>query len=138
MVRPRKGGRRMRRRRSITGATRSLIRQLPSFVLLVFRLLRDPRVATGEKLLFGAVVAYILTPVDLLPDILAPLGLVDDLYLLGLALSRLLGRAGSDVLIEHWDGDARDLGFLIEGVEHVGSVLPGRVRHTIRRLVRKG
>lgn len=101
----------------------------------MFRLLRDPRVAAADKVLFGAVIAYVLTPLDLLPDFLAPLGLVDDLYLVGLALSRLLGRAGSDLLVEHWDGDARELGFLIEGVEQIGGVLPGRVRGTLRRIV---
>lgn len=130
-------GRRSGGRRPIAKATRSLILQLPNLLLLVFRLLRDPRVAIADKLLFGAVVAYVLTPFDMLPDFLAPLGLVDDLYLLGLALSRLLGRAGPDLLIQHWDGDAGDLGFLIEGVEQIGGVLPGRVRRTVRRIVSK-
>lgn len=134
MVR-RKGSRRKGGRRAITRVTRSLILQLPNLLLLVFRLLRDPRVAIADKLLFGAVVAYVLTPFDLLPDFLAPLGFVDDLYLLGLALNRLLGRAGPDLLVQHWDGDAGDLGFLIEGVEQIGGVLPGRVRRTLGRIV---
>lgn len=117
--------------------TRLLLLQLPSLVVLIFRLIRDPRVALVDKMLFGAVVAYVLAPVDLVPDILLPLGLIDDLYLVGLALTRLLGRAGPDLLLEHWDGDPHALGHLIEGVDQIGSVLPARVRRSLQRVVRR-
>lgn len=93
--------------------------------------------AALDKILLGLVVAYTLTPADLIPDILAPLGLVDDLYLLGLALARLFGRAGPDLLLEHWDGDPRELGFLVEGVDQIGDLLPSPVRRVLRRAVRK-
>lgn len=126
-----------RRRPSGRGAAvrreaRRLLRELPSFLKLLFRLLRDVRVPTADKLLFGGVLAYILMPADLLPDFLGLFGMVDDLYLLGLALGRLLGRAGSDTLLEHWDGDPRALGYLIEGVEQLGEMLPAPIRNVLR------
>ena len=71
------------RRRKRTSAARKLLRELPNFFKLVFRLLRDPRVPAVNKALFGAVAVYMLTPVDLIPDFLGVLGWVDDLYLLG-------------------------------------------------------
>lgn len=124
-------GRSKRRRKSAV----KLLRELPNLVKLLVRLLRDARVSKLDRLLFGAVIAYVLMPADLLPDFLGFLGLTDDLYLIGLALNRLFARAGADVLLEHWDGNPRALGYLLEGVEEVGALLPARIRSALRGLV---
>lgn len=127
-----------RRARAATRrSARSLIRELPNLLRLVVRLLRDRRVPIADKVLFGLVVVYTITPLDLVPDLLAPLGLVDDLYLLGLALAHLLARAGPEILLEHWDGSPARLGYLIEGVEDIGGLLPRPVRQALRRTARK-
>lgn len=126
-----RAGRSKRRRTTAV----KLLRELPNLVKLLVRLLRDMRVSKLDRLLFGAVVFYVLLPADLLPDFLGFLGLTDDLYLIGLALNRLFARAGADILLEHWDGNPRALGYLIEGVEEVGALLPSRIRSALRGLV---
>jgi uncharacterized membrane protein YkvA (DUF1232 family) len=131
-LRPRRDRRRRARKTAL-----SLIAQLPHLLRLLARLMRDPRIALGDKVLFAGVAAYLLMPADLIPDLLAPLGLIDDVYLVGLALARLFGRAGPDVLLEHWDGDPRALGYLVEGVHQIGGLLPGPVRSTLRKVVRR-
>lgn len=131
----------LRRRRFRLGASaarrlaRSMITQLPTIVTLVWRLLRDARVSKLDRALFVGVLAYIFAPIDLLPDFVVVLGLVDDLYLVGLALSRLLGRAGPDVLLEHWRGDPRELGYFVGSVEELGGLLPEPVKRALRRTV---
>lgn len=122
---------RRRKRPGARQAARRLIRELPSLFKLVFRLLRDPKVAGLDKLLFGAVGVYMMTPVDLIPDFLGVLGWVDDLYLLGLALGRLMASSGPDTLLRHWDGDPRALGYLVDGVDELGSMLPDRIRKAL-------
>jgi uncharacterized membrane protein YkvA (DUF1232 family) len=112
-----------------------LLRELPNLVKLLVRLLRDVRVSKLDRVLFGAVIAYVLMPADLLPDFLGILGLTDDLYLIGLSLNRLFARAGADILLEHWDGNPRALGYLLEGIEDVGGLLPARIRNALRGLV---
>lgn len=47
---------------------------------------RDPRVPTLAKVVIGVVVAYALSPIDLVPDFIPVLGLVDDLLLLPLGV----------------------------------------------------
>lgn len=128
---------RSRHRRGARRAARSLIRELPNLFRLVFRLLRDPRVARVDKVLFGAVALYMLTPIDLIPDFLGVIGWVDDLYLLGLALGRLMGSAGPDALLRHWDGNPAALGYLVEGVEEIGGLLPANVRRGLRRVTKR-
>jgi uncharacterized membrane protein YkvA (DUF1232 family) len=128
--------RRKRRPQSARGVARAMIRNLPNFLLLL-RLLRDSRVSKLDKAFFGFVVFYTLAPADLIPDVFGLFGLFDDVYLIGLALTRLLGRAGPDILLDHWDGDPRDLGYLLERSGDVGGLLPRRIGRTLRKVVRR-
>jgi uncharacterized membrane protein YkvA (DUF1232 family) len=114
-----------------------MIMNLPHLMRLLVRLFRDARVPPLDKALFGFVLLYVITPADLVPDFLWMLGLVDDVFLVGLALSRLLVRAGPDLLLEHWDGDPRQLGFLVEQVDAVGALLPRSIRRALVRTVKR-
>ncbi len=98
--------------------------------------MRDARVSTLDKAIFGFVLFYVLTPADLIPDFLGFLGWFDDVYLVGMALTRLLGGIGPDLLLEHWDGDPRELGYLLERVSDVGRLLPNPIRRTLDRWTR--
>jgi uncharacterized membrane protein YkvA (DUF1232 family) len=129
--------RRKRRPQSARGVARAMIRNLPNFLLLLLRLVRDSRVSKLDKAFFGFVVFYTLAPADLIPDVFGLFGLFDDVYLIGLALTRLLGRAGPDILLDHWDGDPGDLGYLLERSGDVGGLLPRRIGRTLRKVVRR-
>ena len=49
---------------------RDILMLLPDLTMLLFRLSRDPRVPLGAKVIASLGVAYILSPIDLLPEIL--------------------------------------------------------------------
>jgi uncharacterized membrane protein YkvA (DUF1232 family) len=135
-MKPIRIGRRSSARQRARETARSLWREIPNLFKLVFRLIRDPAVPRIDKLLFAGVAAYMLTPADLVPDFLGVLGWVDDLYLLGLVLGRLLTGAGPDRLLRHWDGDPAALGYLVDGVEELGGLLPPAMRRTLARMSR--
>lgn len=129
------------RRGSARRTVRRLVRQIPRLLKLIARLLTDSRVPAVDKAIFAVVLAYIVAPIDLMPDFLVGIGFADDLYLLGLALNRLFAGAGGRVLLENWDGDARDLELLVEGVDEIGTVIPkpvrGELESTLRRVRRR-
>lgn len=56
-------------------------RALKRDVLALWLAARDPRVPRLAKLLAGLVTAYALSPIDLIPDFIPVLGLVDDLLI---------------------------------------------------------
>jgi uncharacterized membrane protein YkvA (DUF1232 family) len=59
----------------------------------VFHLLRDPRVGGLPRAAVIAAVIYLLSPVDLVPEILTPIfGFLDDATLLWLSMRWLLKR----------------------------------------------
>jgi uncharacterized membrane protein YkvA (DUF1232 family) len=56
--------------------------------LALYFAIRDPRTPLAARIVAGVVVAYALSPIDLVPDFIPVLGLLDDLILvpLGIAL----------------------------------------------------
>lgn len=95
-----------------TGAKRTVIyymKQLPAYMRLLGGLLMDRRVAVVDKLLVAGAMAYIAMPIDLIPDFIPFLGEVDDVFILVMALQRLIANAGRPVLSAHWAGAMEDL-----------------------------
>jgi uncharacterized membrane protein YkvA (DUF1232 family) len=78
-----------------------LLSRLWSNIVLAGRLLFDPRVSGAAKLIPLLMAIYILSPVDLIPDVFVPLGIVDDItaFLIGLQLFILC--APADVVAEY-------------------------------------
>ena len=114
------------------------MRQLPLYLRLFFGLFRDPRVATIDKVLVGAAIAYLLAPMDLIADFIPFLGQVDDVFLLVTALKRLIGNAGRRVVADHWAGDVRELSdmHLDRVIAAAAFFLPGRMRRRLRMIGR--
>jgi len=71
---------------AIVGNLRERARRLKSETFALYLVVRDPRTPWFAKLLTGAVVAYALSPIDLIPDFIPVLGYLDDLLLLPLGL----------------------------------------------------
>lgn len=115
---------------------KGLIRAIPNFLKLLWNLYGDPRVSKLDKGIVLATIGYILVPMDLIPDFLPFLGQIDDIYLLALALDRLLNNAGVDVLLEHWEGDVSTLETAIAALDKAGSFLPEQVRKLLHQRVK--
>ncbi|HYW49032.1 MAG TPA: YkvA family protein [Gemmatimonadaceae bacterium] len=128
------GGPRTGARRTVMGA----IRELPHYVRLLWGLARDPRVEIVDKLLVVAAAVYIVSPIDIIPDFIPFLGQVDDLYLLILALQRMMSRAGRAVLRDHWTGKASSLNGLNLAATLAAAAffLPPSIRKRVRRTLR--
>ena len=124
-----------------TGAKRTLvdvIKQLPAYLRLLGGLLTDRRVSGLDKLLVAGAIAYIISPMDLLPDFVPFLGEVDDVFLLVLALQRLIANAGRRVVADYWMGSLSDLSTtnLRRVLLAATFFLPRRMRRRLRAIGR--
>jgi uncharacterized membrane protein YkvA (DUF1232 family) len=120
-----------------TGAKRTVlhyIRQLPQYVRLLGGLVTDRRVSMVDKLLVVGAIGYIVMPIDLIPDFIPFFGEIDDVFILVLALQRLVQNAGRAVLLDHWTGDPRDVADLnLRGALTAAAFfLPKRIRRRLR------
>ena len=112
---------------------RDILLLLPDLTVLLMRLMRDDRVPVGSKLVAAAGVAYVFSPIDLMPTfIFGPLGLVDDLFFVGSALSGILNNVHPDVVRAHWPGQ----GDALEAIQRATSWSENQIRSRLRRLLR--
>ncbi len=120
-----------------TGAKKTVmgyIAELPAFLRLLWGLVTDARVDMVDKMLVAGAIAYIVAPIDLIPDFIPFLGEVDDVFLLVLAIKRLLKNAGRSVLLSHWSGNPEHLRQinLEKTLSAAAFFLPRRIRRRLR------
>jgi uncharacterized membrane protein YkvA (DUF1232 family) len=129
--RKRKSGKRGRKTAS------ALLPVLPHLLRLLGGLLRDRRVSWLHKGLLAGVLVYVVSPLDLIPDVFGVLGWTDDLFLIGLAVRQLVLGAGEEVVESHWTGSRGTLRSLQEGLGDLGGLLPGPVRGLLESYARR-
>jgi uncharacterized membrane protein YkvA (DUF1232 family) len=113
---------------------------LPNYLRLLFGLFTDKRVSALDKVLVAGAIAYIVMPMDFIPDYIPFLGEVDDVFLLMTAVQRLIANAGQRVVLGHWPGEPTEL-----EPENIGRVLsaaafflPHRMRKRLRKKALRG
>jgi uncharacterized membrane protein YkvA (DUF1232 family) len=92
---------------------RALARFIPDCVVLFKRLLADPRVEWWRKALLVAVIVYLASPIDLIPDFIPVAGQLDDAILVVIAVRVLLHGSGPRLLAEHWPGPPKSLQLIL-------------------------
>jgi len=96
------------------GATlKDMLRFLPDVARLLVAVARDPRVPWYAKAGAAAAAAYVLSPVDVIPDVLPVVGQLDDAWVVVKALRYLLREAGYDVIADLWPGTDEGLAVLL-------------------------
>ncbi len=86
---------------------------LPNLARLFHGLLRDPDVPWHAKAVTAVALAYIASPIDLIPEVIPVVGPLDDAIVASLVL-RYVARASRRSVVErHWHGDPRILGRLL-------------------------
>lgn len=103
---------------------KEFIALIPNFLKLMYNLVKDPRVSTADKAILGAAIAYVISPLDLIPDAIPFLGQVDDIYVVAIALQRLINSAGREVVQEYWEGRMEVFDSLEKTVETALFFLP--------------
>jgi uncharacterized membrane protein YkvA (DUF1232 family) len=92
---------------------RALAGFVPDCVVLIGRLVRDPCVPPRRALLLGALLLYLASPIDLIPDFIPGLGQLDDAVLLAVALRLVLRGCDRATVERHWPGPASSLGTVL-------------------------
>jgi uncharacterized membrane protein YkvA (DUF1232 family) len=83
---------------------REALRLLPDLVRLVRRLAADRSLPRGVRVRLWLLLAYLLSPVDLVPDVIPVLGYADDVVVVALALRSVVRAAGAPAVQRAWPG----------------------------------
>ncbi|MBN1313277.1 MAG: DUF1232 domain-containing protein [Anaerolineae bacterium] len=114
---------------------------IPDLMALFVRLMGDPRVSGALKAEIAAASAYVISPIDLMPEmVMGPAGLIDDAIVAVIALNRVvaaMGQAGEDVLRQYWDGDQDILVVIKNLMTRADSFVTGTVWTGIKKFMRE-
>ncbi|MEO7405309.1 MAG: YkvA family protein [Burkholderiales bacterium] len=75
-------------------------RTLKSELVALYLATRDPRTPLAAKVVVLAVICYAVSPIDLIPDFIPVIGLLDDLVLVPMGIALALKMIPPDVIAE--------------------------------------
>lgn len=100
----------------------------PDLFVLLARLMLDKRVGVQAKAIAGVAVAYFITPVDFIPEVLVGgFGLMDDVVLAVYALRRILVDVDEAVVREHWNGEEDLLGVITKVIREADDLVGKKI-----------
>lgn len=85
----------------VTSSNVNALAQIVRTLRLVWRLLNDARVSRIPKLIIPAALLYIISPIDLFPDLALGLGQLDDVGIVALAIALFIEACPRPLVEEH-------------------------------------
>jgi uncharacterized membrane protein YkvA (DUF1232 family) len=79
-------------------------RILPDLVRLLKRLAADKSLPWGVRARLWLLLAFVISPIDLIPDFIPVIGYLDDAILIALVLRSVVRRSGKQAIERHWPG----------------------------------
>lgn len=109
----------------------------PDLFYLLYKLMRDAEMPLKSKALLGIALAYFISPIDLIPEIiLGPLGFTDDIVISALVLDILFNKTSPDLIRRYWSGE-EDILLLVQRIlraapQMVGKGVMGKLKAVLR------
>jgi uncharacterized membrane protein YkvA (DUF1232 family) len=85
------------------------LRLLPDVLRLLRRLTSDHNLPRGVRIRLILLIAYLASPIDLIPDFIPVLGYADDAIIVAIGLRSVIRHAGADAIEQHWPGSPEGL-----------------------------
>jgi uncharacterized membrane protein YkvA (DUF1232 family) len=105
---------------------------LPDLFILICRLATDNRIPIKKKMLVGAIISYVILPIDIIPDFIPIIGYVDDLVLIVLGLNMILNDVDRKILVDNWSGQGDVLELLQNVTANAERFLNRNILHKIK------
>lgn len=97
----------------------------PDLFHLLCKLTLDKEVPAKEKAKLAIVIAYFVSPLDLIPEaVVGPVGYIDDIVLSAYVLNSIISKTNPEVVIKHWAGD-QDVLEVIQEILKVADEMVG-------------
>jgi uncharacterized membrane protein YkvA (DUF1232 family) len=83
---------------------RGAARMLPDLLRLLKRLAVDPSLPRGVRIRLWLLLAYLISPIDLVPDFIPIIGYADDAIIVAIALRSVIRHSSPEAIGRHWPG----------------------------------
>lgn len=109
----------------------AVIRFIPNLSALIKALYRDERVPAKAKVVMTAMLAYLASPFDIIPDFVPLLGYFDDVIVAAVALDGLFNQIDGDVIRENWQGDPETLTIIQRTAHQLSFFVPAGLKRRL-------
>lgn len=104
----------------------------PDIFYLLTKLVMDKDVPVNEKKKLGIAIAYFISPIDIIPDFLPPIGFLDDVSVAAYALNSIINNVDPEIVQRHWAGKGDILEIVKKTLQTadtmIGSGLWGKIK----------
>lgn len=96
---------------------------VPDIVMLFIRLFKDKRVKIKVKTMLAGLIAYLASPIDIIPDFIPFIGKIDDVALAFFALNIIIDEIPEEIIIENWQGEENIILVTREAIKYITEVI---------------
>ena len=105
-----------------------LLRALPALAVMIGRLAKDPELPRSAKIALAAAAVYLVSPIDLLPDVIPLVGFLDDLLIAAVVLDGVLNYVDRDLVLRYWPERLGSLDAIARSARILAAWVPRRLK----------
>ncbi|HEY4756699.1 MAG TPA: DUF1232 domain-containing protein [Ignavibacteriaceae bacterium] len=106
----------------------------PDLFHLLTKLTLDPDVPASKKVKLAGIIAYFISPLDFLPEmLLGPIGYLDDIALTAYVLNDILNEVDPKIIQRNWAGDRDILPLIKTIIANANNMVGGGIWKKIKR-----
>ena len=114
---------------------------IPDIITLMYRLFRDKRVKLDIKIKVAAILAYLASPIDIVPDFIPMIGKMDDVAIAFFGLNSIINDIPEEIIMQNWQGKDNIIVTAKEAVNYisvaVGSENVSKLIHAVGKILKK-
>ncbi len=107
------------------------MKSLKELLQFVKNVANDPRIPESDKKILLALIALIVSPVDLIPDWIPILGVMDDMVLMAIVLDYFFNHLDSEILLSHYPWSMKSFLRLKKGARVISIMSPRWVKNYV-------
>lgn len=108
---------------------------LPDMIALLVRLIKDSRVSFKTRIVIGIIAAYLISPIDLLPDFIPFIGEIEDLLIAIYGLNLIFNKIPEDIVLENWEGNGNIIHIVKDALKFINKFLGGENYGRIAKII---
>ena len=115
------------------GTHSDIVLLAPDIFMLLVRLMKDNRVSAKQKLIVSSVIAYFISPIDIIPEaLLGPFGYTDDIIIAVMVMNKIINETKEEVIVENWSGKGNILA-LIQNILTISNSIFGKKIESLKK-----
>lgn len=114
---------------------------IPDITILLWRLFKDKRVESKIKIMIAGAVAYLASPIDILPDFIPFIGQIDDVVIIFFILNCIINEIPQKIILENWEGKENIILLTKQVIANISKIVGtqnvGKLLSSVKSLFKK-